>query len=116
MRQKPPQVREEWLLHVRADGSDIRLDSPAWFAWLEAPETRSFAYPLFERRCGLIVGFMTVRKDRRQRGGWYWSVFRRQGERLRRVYLGRASRITGARLEAVAQQLLEGANRQVRKA
>lgn len=112
MGQKPPQVRERWLLNPAADGRDLRLDTAAWFAWLEAPATRSFAYPLFEPRCGWIAGLMTVRKERRQRGGWYWSVFRRQGCRIRRFYLGGASQVTAARLASIAQQLLEEAAKQ----
>jgi LuxR family maltose regulon positive regulatory protein len=106
MARKPAQVREDWLLNPRADGCDLRLDTPTWFAWLEAPESRSFAYGLFDPHHGWIAGFMTVRKDRRQRGGWYWSVFRRQGSRMRRFYLGRAEQVTAARLAGIAQQLL----------
>lgn len=112
MSHKPPQIREDWLVNPYADGRDLRLDSPAWFAWLNAPGTRSFAYPLFDRRQGWIAGFMTVRKDRRQRGGWYWSVFRRQGSRMRRFYLGGAAQVTAARLAGIAQQLLAEAARQ----
>ena len=85
----------------------MRLDRPAWFAWLEAPSTTSFSYPLFDRRCGYIIGFMTVRKERRQRGGAYWTVYRRQGRRLRKFYLGASQRLTQARLEAVAMTLLD---------
>lgn len=112
MGHKLPQVREEWLLNPAADGRDLRLDTAAWFAWLEAPGSRSFSYGLFDPRQGWIVGLMTVRKDRRQRGGWYWSVFRRQGGRIRRIYLGGSQQVTAARLAEIAQQLLEEATRQ----
>lgn len=107
MGQKPPQVREGWLLVSVAEGGDIRLDTPAWFSWLQVPTTRSFAYGLFDRKYGWIAGFMTVRKDRRERGGWYWSVFRRQGRRMRRFYLGGAHQVTATRLASIAQQLLD---------
>ncbi|MDQ5852096.1 MAG: hypothetical protein M3380_08510 [Chloroflexota bacterium] len=80
----------------------IELDTPAWFSWLEATTTQRFTYPVFDPKVGYIVGFMTVRKERRQRGGWYWSVYRRSGGQLRRVYLGRSSSVTRARLEEVA--------------
>ena len=116
MGKKPPQVRDAWLLNPAANGCDLRLDSPAWFAWLEAPTTRSFAYPLVDLQRGYIVGFMTVRKDRRQRGGWYWSVFRRQGQRMRRLYLGSAGQVTSRRLECIAQQLRHEAAEAVAKA
>lgn len=104
---KPPQVRGEWLLNPLADGRDIRLDTAAWFAWLEASTTMRFAYGLFDPQRGCIVGLLTVRKERRQRGGPYWSIYRRQGERLRRFYLGSCSQVTAAQLERIAQSLRE---------
>lgn len=106
MSRKPPQVRDAWLLNPEADGCDVRLDTPAWFAWLEEPEARSFAYPLVDPGQGCIVGLMTVRKERRQRGRWYWSVYRRQGKRHHRVYLGLSSQVTQARLRRIALHLL----------
>jgi LuxR family maltose regulon positive regulatory protein len=84
----------------------IPLDSAAWRAWLEDPATTRFTYPLHDRRAGAIAGFMTVRKEGRRRGGWYWTAYRRAGGRLRKVYLGRAAAVTRARLEAIAQTLL----------
>ncbi len=48
---------------------------------------------------------MTVRKERRQRGGGYWSVFRRCGCKLRKVYLGRSAAVTRARLQLIAEGL-----------
>lgn len=106
MRHKPPQVREVWLLNPEADGRDLRLDTEAWFSWLEAAQTRSFAYPVFDPAQGCIVGLMTVRKERRQRGKWYWSVYRRQGKRHHRVYLGLSREVTEARLWRIAHHLL----------
>lgn len=89
----------------------LRLDAPAWFAWLEAAATTSFAYPLFDRSKGYIVGRMTVRKERRQRGGTYWSAYRRCDGRLRKVYLGPTTALTRARLEEVVQSLSHGGGR-----
>lgn len=109
MSHKLPEVREGWLLFGAGEGGELRLDSKAWFAWLEAETTRSFGYGLFDQQQGCIVGRMTVRKDGRQRGGAYWSVFRRQGGRLRRLYGGRSRELTRARLERIAEQLLEEA-------
>ena len=48
-------------------GADILVDSPAWFAWLEASTTTRFSYPLFDPVRGYIMGFMTVRKEQRKR-------------------------------------------------
>jgi hypothetical protein len=87
-------------------GTSLRVDSPAWFAWLEEEGTRSFCYPLFDARCGYIVGCMTVRKERRARGGRYWVAYRRAHGRLRKVYLGASSRLTHERLETLAQRFL----------
>jgi hypothetical protein len=86
----------------------IKLDTPEWFSWLEAPTTSSFAYPLFDASCGYIIGFMTVRKEQRQRGGEYWSVFRRAGGQVRKIYLGRSDTVTQSRLAAIAEALRTG--------
>jgi LuxR family maltose regulon positive regulatory protein len=84
----------------------IRLDSLAWEEWLARPATSSFAYPLFDRAAGWIRGYMTVRKERRARGGAYWVAYRRSGGQLRKIYLGRNSQVTGQRLAAVAAEFL----------
>ena len=86
----------------------IHLDSPQWFAWLEAPENDSFSYALHNHAKGYIDGFMTVRKERRQRGGAYWSAYRRQGRRLRKLYLGSSASVTKARLREAAARLYTG--------
>lgn len=80
----------------------VALDTAPWFAWLAAPTTTSFAYPVFEASCGYIVGVMTVRKEQRPRGGGYWWAYRRQDGRLRKVYVGATAALTQARLAAVA--------------
>jgi len=112
MGQTTPRVYDDWLEDTVLPTPRIRLDSPAWFAWLEASTTRRFAYPLFDRRVGYIVGVMTVRKEPRQRGGWYWSVYRRAGAGMQKVYLGRSAAVTQARLAAIAANLLAEAGRQ----
>ena len=86
----------------------ILLDSPQWFAWLEAPENDAFSYALHNHAQGYIDGFMTVRKERRLRGGAYWSAYRRQGRRLRKIYLGPSASVTEARLRQVAARLYAG--------
>jgi len=98
-------VYDRWLEDPALPGSSIRLDSPAWQAWLAAATTTRFAYPLFDPQVGYIVGFMTVRKERKQRGGWYWSVFRRSGQRVHKIYLGRSTVVTQVRLQAIADHL-----------
>src|SRR5690348_8326354 len=90
-------------------GGHVPLDTPTWFAWLDAPTTSSFAYPIYDAACGYSVGVMTVRKERRQRGGCYWSAYRRRHGRLCKVYLGASDVLTRQRLEAVAFTFLQGA-------
>lgn len=100
-----PSVRNGLLLDDQSAGPAIHLDTVAWFAWLELPTTTHFSYALFNRSRGYIDGFMTVRKERRQRGAAYWSVYRRQGHHLRKVYVGASAALTLARLEQIATQL-----------
>jgi len=102
---KTPTVSEGSVYDPRQAGSAIRLDTPAWFAWLAVPSTTCFSYPLYDPARGYIVGFMTVRKEGRQRGGMDWSVFRRCGRRVRKIYLGRSTTVTQARLQAIAEAL-----------
>lgn len=84
----------------------LRVDSAAWFAWLEQTSTTSFCYPLYDARCGYYVGWMTVRKEPRDRGGRYWVAYRRCQGRVRKIYLGSSSCLTHERLEILAQRFL----------
>jgi LuxR family transcriptional regulator, maltose regulon positive regulatory protein len=96
----------EWMeLDVASAGERVVLDSPGWFAWLAAESTRRFAYAIYERQLGYTVGFLTVRKERRQRGGAYWVAYRRLGGQVCKVYIGSSEAVTGARLQAIACQL-----------
>ena len=52
-----------------------------------------------------IDGFMTVRKETRQRGGAYWSAYRRRNGKLRKIYIGQSAALTQDKLEAVAMRL-----------
>ncbi|HSH80942.1 MAG TPA: hypothetical protein VLA19_20615 [Herpetosiphonaceae bacterium] len=106
MSAKTPTVADGRLYDPLQPGRPILLDTPAWFAWLKLEQVRSFAYPVFDARCGYIAGYMTVRKEGRQRGGTYWTVYRRSQGRVRKVYLGTATRVTRERLVLVVRQLL----------
>src|SRR6266540_4168308 len=89
----------------------IRLESAGWWAWLEVPTTQSFAYPIYDAQAGYICGFMTVRKEQRERGGQYWVAYRRTAGVVRKIYLGRSAQLTQRQLEASADRFLamEGA-------
>lgn len=84
----------------------IRLESVGWWAWLEMPLTQSFAYPIYDAQAGYICGFMTVRKEQRERGGNYWVAYRRVDGRLRKIYLGRSAELTQRQLAAIAERFL----------
>lgn len=110
MAYKTARVSDGGLCDDRIPGFWIPLDSPAWFAWLEVPDNVCFTYALFSRRRACIYGFITIRKEHRQRGGVYWSGYRRQGHRLRKHYLGRSAELTQARLAQAAALWEAGAD------
>lgn len=109
MAKEIPIVSQAILDVPRSTGSSILLDTPEWFLWLEAPTTIRFSYALHNRAQGYTDGFMTVRKEKRQRGGAYWSVHCRRGHQLRKVYVGGnpmgAAASTHNRLEKIAFRL-----------
>ncbi len=77
MTRRLPYVGEGMLHEVGPEAGPGRaVGSPAWFAWLVEPTTHSFSFqhPL---------GNFTARKERRQRGDWYWSACARRAGRLR---------------------------------
>lgn len=102
---KTPSVSNDRLYDPAQPGARIPLDTPTWAAWLDASTTSSFSYPLYNRARGYIEGVMTVRKERRAGGSVYWSVYRRHHGTVRRIYLGRSSSVTHARLQSIAEAL-----------
>ena len=107
MSAKTPRIWGTYVEDPHHPASRIPLDTPAWFRWLAAPTTSRFTYPVFDPRVGYIVGFMTVRKEGRQRGGNSWTVYRRHAGRVRKVYVGRARAVTTARLAEIARTFLD---------
>ena len=95
------------VVYVPGQARGIAVDTPGWFGWLEEATTKSFAYPVFDPGLGAVVKFLTVRKEARQRGGAYWSVYWREGQSVRRRYLGKSAMVTQARLEALAEMVRE---------
>ena len=89
----------------------IRLDTPEWERWLEEPASSSFAYPMYDRRLGYIRGWMTVRKERRNRGGQYWVAYRRALKRVCKIYLGRSTEIGLSQLGEAAARFLAMADK-----
>lgn len=107
-----PIVSAHWLYDPAQPQTSIRLDTAAWTAWLEAPTTTRFAYPVVDPTGGYIVARMTVRKEQAQRGRPYWVAYRRRGGRLHKLYLGHAAAVTHARLEAATHALAAAASPQ----
>ena len=101
----PPRISEQWVYDPLLPSGSVQLDSAAWFAWLAAETTKRFSYPLFDPQVGYIVGWMTVRKEQRQRGGHYWVAYRRRSGQVRKVYIGSSGVISAQRLEAIAYRL-----------
>ena len=99
-----PRISEQWISGGELPQGRVQLDSAAWFGWLAVETTRRFSYGLFDPHLGYIVGWMTVRKERRQRGGGYWVAYRRVGGQLHKVYIGSSNAVTAQRLEAIANQ------------
>ena len=52
MAYKTPRVSDGGLCDDRSPQSWIPLDSPAWFAWLAAPDNVCFTYALLSHRLG----------------------------------------------------------------
>ena len=94
MAHKLATVSSDSLYGAQTNWCSIPLDSTQWFAWLAAPEHDAFSYALMNQAKGYIDGFMTVRKETRQRGGVYWSAYRRHGRTIRKVYLGPTAALT----------------------
>ncbi len=67
MTPRPPRIWSMWLYDDAEQWLAIQVGTPAWFQWLAAPTTTSFSYPVYNPAGGYIDGFMTVRKERRQR-------------------------------------------------
>jgi LuxR family maltose regulon positive regulatory protein len=105
MATKPPRISAQWVYDAALPEGCVQLDTPAWFAWLAAATTTRFSYPLYDCQVGYIVGFMTVRKEQRQRGGGYWVAYRRRGGQVRKVYIGSSGAITAQQLQAIAHRL-----------
>ena len=89
---------EDRLLRPPDASPVIGLDSPEWFAWLADEQHHSFH---FTHPCGDF----TARKERKQRGAWYWVAYRQVNKKLYKRYLGTSAGLTWAHLCAAAEVL-----------
>lgn len=106
MARKGTPAVESGLLLV-SEGGDATAAEPRvivvgtgeWYAWLEQATVFTFANNLCK---------FTARKERFQRGGWYWRAYRRRFGNLRRMYLGKSTQLGLGCLESAARRLVEG--------
>src|SRR5438876_10180174 len=75
----------------------IQVGSEDWYAWLNEPDTRSFAFHSAQ-------GTLTARREH-SHGSWYWYAYRSQNGHLHKAYLGKSEELTLVRLHAAATVL-----------
>src|SRR5437867_128880 len=99
---KLPSAHDSVLIFSDANGIDhtITIDSREWYTWLADDDHRSFVYTC-------PGGSFTARKERKQRGGWYWIAYRRIQGKIHKMYLGKSEGLSRARLQVAAVQLGE---------
>ena len=98
---KTPRVSNNQLSDP-VSGLCVAVDSPAWYEWLAAEEHRSFHFDD-------PTGGFTARKERKQRGKWYWVAYRQYQPRLHKLYLGKVETLSQAHLLAATQALAQHA-------
>lgn len=106
MSQKLAIIEDGELHEPGATTAPIALDSPAWFAWLDEECHHSF-------HATHTCGDFTARKERKQRGQFYWVAYRQVNNKLYKVYLGKSACLTTARLRAAAEALTQKASEEV---
>src|SRR5947207_9589577 len=95
----PRLIDNHLLPPENADASfpPIQVGSEAWYAWLNEPAPRSFAFSSSQ-------GTLTARREERH-GTWYWYAYRSQSGRLHKAYLGKSEELTLPRLHEAATVL-----------
>jgi len=68
-----------------------------WYAWLDEPGTRSFAFHSPQ-------GTLTAHREHRY-ATWYWYAYRSREGHLHKIYLGKSKELTLARLHTAATLL-----------
>ncbi|HNP87873.1 MAG: hypothetical protein JST60_17595 [Chloroflexi bacterium SZAS-1] len=101
---KTPSVLSGLL--YQASTAPIEIDTPAWFAWLANDAHHSFHFTHAD-------GDFTARKERKQRGQWYWVAYRQAHCKLHKAYLGKSETLNAARLHAVAQTLARACKKEI---
>jgi LuxR family transcriptional regulator, maltose regulon positive regulatory protein len=84
------------VLYTNDASTGAPVGSPSWFTWLATAHSFYYECP---------AGAFTAVKERRQRGGEYWTAYRRLDGVLHRRYLGKADALTAECLASVAADL-----------
>jgi LuxR family maltose regulon positive regulatory protein len=100
MAAKLPSARDSVLVFSDAAGIEhtLIIGSPEWYRWLADEQQRSFVF-------ACSAGSFQARRERKQRGGWYWIAYRRAHGKVHKRYLGKPEELSPARLHAAAQLL-----------
>src|SRR5690349_10092404 len=100
MARSTPVAQHTALTYQTSEGvsQTIVIGSADWYDWLGDASHRHFAF----QGC---AGRFTARKERKQRGGWYWTAYRQVAGKLHKAYLGKSEELSVERLEAVAAGL-----------
>ena len=85
--------------------TEIQVDTPAWFRWLHT--VTSFSYALDSPN----YYSPTLRKEKR-RHDWYWYAYLKSDNKLHNAYAGRTAALSAARLDHIAQALLQKVRQQ----
>src|SRR5215471_3283776 len=104
VRHSIPRVIDDHL--IRPDSADqnfpvLQVGSEVWYAWLDEPATRSFAFHGPQ-------GTLTARRELIH-GKWYWYAYRSREGHRHKIYLGKSKELTLVRLHAAAT-VLSGEN------
>jgi len=94
-----PRVRNHHL-HLPDGTSDIQLDTPAWFRWLQSASHFSYALgrPTF---C-----WITFRREKRRHAD-YWYAYLKTQTKLHNAYAGRTETLSSHHLHFVAQKVVD---------
>ena len=101
-----PRAHTPWVRHgqvITATGQRIRLDTAAWFAWLQT-------VALFCYSSRQTTWRLTVRREKRRHQS-YWYGYSKIDAKLHNVYLGKTEQLTQARLEQACLDLVHKAQR-----
>lgn len=99
MSAKTPRVTQRVLYEPLTDVA-IALDTPDWYAWLADEHHRCFHFDD-------PTGGFTARKERKQRGQWYWVAYRQVHCKLYKVYLGKTETLSADRLTSATHELAQ---------